>query len=259
LGSHETESPIDSGRQTPPPGQWIAGAKALAAFQADHYATGQSGKNQHHGSKAMTLKDVTSVCQQGAKHGLSHSFMFRPLGERYAVARVILFHESGESIFSEIGFSTDFKGARSQEQALGSAKTYYHKYMLSGLYGLANDDDDDGESAVRPNTAQAAKPVAKPVTTPKQQSAPPVPSPAQVEKAMNAVVNDGVEVEDPNAPITAEAKEMSLRILKSDPKAKAAFLAEFYPSKSKLIASDINTMAHAKFLDEHELETRLVH
>ena len=179
--------------------------------------------------------------------------MFRPLGERYAVARVTIFHESGESIFSEIGFSTDFKGARSQEQALGSAKTYYHKYMLSGLYGLANDDDDDGESAVRPNTAQAAKPVSKPVTTPKQQSAPPVPSPAQVEKAMNAVVDEAVDVTNLNAPITSEAKEMSLRILKSDPKAKAAFLAKFYPSKSKLIGSDINTMEHAKFLDAFEL------
>lgn len=249
LGLNEAESPVDSGRQTPAPGQWIEGAKALAAFQAEHSATGQSGKNQHHGSKAMTLKDVTSVCQHGAKHGLSHSFMFRPLGEHYATARVTVFHESGESIFSEIGFSTDFKGARSQEQALGSAKTYYHKYMLSGLYGLANDDDDDGESAVRSQAAQAAKPVAKPVATPKQQSAPPVPSPAQVEKAMNAVVSDGA----PDLPITSEAKANSLRILKSDPKAKAAFIAQFYPSKSHLVASDVKTMGHAQFLDEQEL------
>lgn len=248
MGLPETESPTNSGQSTPAPGQWIAGAKALAAFQAEHSATGQSGKNQHHGSKAMTLKDVTTVCQHGAKHGLSHSFMFRPLGEHYATARVTLFHESGESIFSEIGFSTDFKGARSQEQALGSAKTYYHKYMLSGLYGLANDDDDDGESAVRSQAAQASKPVAKPVATPKQQSAPPAASPAKVEEAMNAAVA--------GAAITPDAKANSLRILKKeDGKAKAAFLAKFYPSKSKLIGSDISTMEHAEFLDQFEMST----
>ncbi len=246
MGLHETESPIDSGRQAPLPGQWVEGAKALAAFQAEHSATGQSGKNQHHGSKAMTLKDVTSVCQHGAKHGLSHSFMFRPLGEHYATARVTVFHESGESIFSEIGFSTDFKGARSQEQALGSAKTYYHKYMLSGLYGLANDDDDDGESAVRSQAAQAPKPVAKPVATPKQQSAPPAASPAKVEAAMNAAVA--------GAAITPDQKEIALRILKKeDGKAKAAFMAKFYPSKSKLIGSDVNQLEHFNFLDAFEL------
>lgn len=246
MGLPETESPTNSGQSTPVPGQWIAGAKALAAFQAEHSATGQSGKNQHHGSKAMTLKDVTSVCQQGAQYGLSHSFMFRPLGEHYATARVTVFHESGESIFSEIGFSTDFKGARSQEQALGSAKTYYHKYMLSGLYGLANDDDDDGESAVRSQAAQAPKPVAKPVAAPKQQSQPaPVSSPTKVEEAMNAAIAD--------VGITPSAKDNALKTLKRDPKAKAAFLAKFYPSKSQLIVSDLKTMEHADFIEAFEI------
>ena len=214
---------------------WIKGAKAMAAFQAEHYATGQSGKNQHHGSKAMTLLDVTRVCQNGAKFGLSHCFTFRAVNQSYAVARVTVFHESGESIFSEIGFSTDFKGARSQEQALGSAKTYYHKYMLSGLYGLANDDDDDGEGAVRTAPAQVQTPV-KPLPVPV------VPTP----KADNG--------------LNGEQKANALRILKQeDGKAKAAFLAKFYPSKSKLIASDINSLEHAVFLDDFELNARLVH
>ena len=249
MGLPETESPTNSGQSTPVPGQWIAGAKALAAFQAEHFTTGQSGKNQHHGSKAMTLRDVTNVCRNGAQHGLSHSFMFRPFpGEHYATARVTVWHESGESIFSEIGFSTDFKGARSQEQALGSAKTYYHKYMLSGLYGLANDDDDDGESAVRSQAAQAPKPVAKPVATPKQQSAPPAASPAKVEEAMNAAVAD--------VAITPEQKDVALRIIKTaDGKAKAAFMAKFYPSKSKLIAADLKTLEHFNFLDAFEMST----
>jgi len=181
---------------------WMKGAKAMAAFQAEHYATGQSGKNQHHGSKAMTLVDVTRVCQNGAKFGLSHCFTFRAVNQSYAVA---------------------------------PAKTYYHKYMLSGLYGLANDDDDDGEAAVRTAPAQVQTPV-KPLPVPV------VPTP----KADNG--------------LNAEQKANALRILKQeDGKAKAAFLAKFYPSKSKLIASDINTLEHAVFLDDFELNARLVH
>ena len=222
---------------------WIKGAKAMASFQSEHYATGQSGKNQHHDSKAMTLVDVTRVCQNGAQFGLSHCFTFRAVNQSYAVARVTVFHESGESIFSEIGFSTDFKGARSREQALGSAKTYYHKYMLSGLYGLANDDDDDGEAAVRTTPAQ--------VQTPKPLPVAPLPKP---------VVPYVNTVPVPKAEITTAQTNNALRILKQeDGKAKTAFLAKFYPSKSKLIASDINTLEHAVFLDDFELNARLVH
>ena len=229
----------------PPVSCWIKGAKAMAAFQAKHFATGQSGKNQHHGSKAMTLVDVTRVCQNGAEFGLSHCFTFHAINQSYAIARVTVFHESGESIFSEIGFNPDFKGARSQEQALGSAKTYYHKYMLSGLYGLANDDDDDGEAAVRIAPAQVQAPV-KPLPVP----AVPTPKPAPYINTIPV----------PTEPLNRDQHDDALRILKQeDGKAKAAFLAKFYPSKTKLIASDINTLEHAVFLDDFDLNARLVH
>jgi hypothetical protein len=225
---------------TTPLGRWKEGAKALAAFQANHYATGQSGKNQHHGSKAMTLKDVTSVCKDGAQHGLSHSFMFRPLGENYAVARVTLWHESGESIFSEVGFSTEFKNARSQEQALGSAKTYYHKYMLSGLYGLANDDDndDDGEGTV--NQSASVKAPVKPPSPP--------PKPVTVPEPQSVVISD--------AGLSEDEKALCLAIVK-DPDTGAAvkqqFMAKFYPSAEKLFKNMITSKEHKAFLDEAQI------
>lgn len=219
------------------PGQWKAGAKALAAFQAEHFATGQSGKNQHHGSKAMTLKDVTSVCQGGAKHGLSHSFMFRPLGQNYATARVTVFHESGESIFSEVGFSTEFKNARSQEQALGSAKTYYHKYMLSGLYGLANDDDDDGEATVSASNSSRS-------STTKVSQEPPSPRPV--------VVSEPQQVAPTGGHLSADQHALCLAIIKDPDKGadmKKQFMAKFYPSVAKLTAPMINHKDHLTFLD----------
>ena len=227
---------------TTPPGQWKEGAKALAAFQANHYATGQSGKNQHHGSKAMTLKDVTSVCKDGAQYGLSHSFMFRPLGENYAVARVTLWHESGESIFSEVGFSTEFKNARSQEQALGSAKTYYHKYMLSGLYGLANDDDDDGEATV--NRSASVK-----ETAPKPPS--PKPTPVTVTKA------EPSPAATPDTPgLTPDEHALCLAIIKNPERGeaiKAQFKAKFYENADKLFPNMITSKEHKAFLDEAEI------
>ena len=227
---------------TTPPGQWKAGAKALAAFQANHYATGQSGKNQHHGSKAMTLKDVTSVCKDGAQYGLSHSFMFRPLGENYAVARVTVFHESGESIFSEVGFSTEFKNARSQEQALGSAKTYYHKYMLSGLYGLANDDDDDGEATV--NRAAPAK-----ESTPKPPSS--KPTPVTVTKA-----EPSPSATPESSGLTDDEHALCLTIIKNPergPAIKEKFKAKFYKNADKLFPNMITSKEHKAFLDAEEI------
>ena len=207
---------------SPPPGQWKAGAKAMAAFQTQHAATGASGKNQHHGSKAMTLKDVTTVCQKGAQHGLSHAFWFRPVNETYAIAGVTVYHESGESLSSEIGFNTEFKGARSREQALGSAKTYLHKYMLSGLYGLANDDadmDDDGENAV-------PAPGSVVVTEPKQQ-----PKPAA----------------NPNK-LTKEEHTQAINIIKSNDDAKAQFMAKFCPNADNLYPNMIELKEHLAFL-----------
>jgi len=266
LGSHETESPIDSGRQAPPPGQWIEGAKALAAFQTENTGIakgGLVGGGPRSGAKYATLTDILNICQRGAAHGLSHTAEPRALGENSVVYRVTLNHVSGESKYAELiipippeAFTDNYgkekrmtPGARFQE--LGGLITYSRKYLLQGLYGLYADDGMDPDADSYDYSQQAPKPVAKPIAAPKQQSAPPVPSPAKVEQAMNEAISEF----DPNAPITDAAKDNALRILKKDPAAKAAFLAEFYPSKSKLIAADINTMAHAKFLDNHELAT----
>ena len=202
------------------PSQWSKnGPKAMAKFQAKHTATGQSGKNQHHGSKAMTLKDVTTVCQAGAEFGLSHSFWFRAVSETYAIAGVTVYHESGESLSSEIGFNTEFKGARSREQALGSAKTYYHKYMLSGLYGLANDEDDDGEATVSTVSTSTTPP-------PKQDPEP---------------------VSNSNKLSDAE-KTKALGIIKGDASIKAEFKQKFFPNAENLFPNMIELREHLDFL-----------
>ncbi len=260
MGLPETESPIDSGRQAPAPGQWIEGAKALAAFQAENTGIakgGLVGGGPRSGAKYATLTDILNICKRGAAHGLSHTAEPRVLGENSVVYRVTLHHQSGESIYSELFipmppevFTDNYGkekrmqlGARFQE--LGGLITYSRKYLLQGLYGLYADDGMDPDADSYDDSKQAPKPVAKPVAAPKQQSAPPVASPAKVEEAMNAAIAD--------VDITPTAKDNALRILKKDPKAKAAFLAKFYPSKSQLIVSDIKTMEHADFVEAFEI------
>ena len=208
----------------------------MAKFQSEHYATGLSGKNQHAGSKAMTLKDVTDTCRKAAEHGLSHSFQFRLLGGgEHAVARCVVYHSSGEQIFSEVQFSTTFKGARSQEQALGSAKTYYHKYMLSGLYGLANsnedpvEDDGEGTVAVADLDKAAADLAASMDSTP----AP----------AAKKVSGDD---------LTSEEVDECKRIIKSSPDIKAAFKAEFFKEAPKLLLTMLKHKTHLDFLKQQE-------
>jgi hypothetical protein len=81
---------------------------------------------------------------------------------------VALWHESGENIASSYRLSS---GADPQQ--LGSELTYFRRYLLCGLIGIAPDDDDDGSQAARksptssPATStrsanyQATKPAAK--------------------------------------------------------------------------------------------------
>jgi len=202
------------------PSHWVKhGPKAMAQFQSTHVATGQSGKNQHHGSKAMTLKDVITVCQAGAALGLSHAFWFRSVSETYAIAGVTVYHESGEYLSSEIGFNTEFKGARSREQALGSAKTYYHKYMLSGLYGLANDEDDDGEATVSTASTSTTSP-------PKQDSKP----------ASNS------------NKLSESEKTKALDIIKGSASVKEEFKQKFFPNAEKLFPNMVELREHLDFL-----------
>ena len=269
LGSPETESPNDSGRQAPIPGQWLEGAKALAAFQAENTGVakgGLVGGGPRSGAKYATLTDILNICKRGAVHGLSHTAEPRVLGENSVVYRVTLHHQSGESIYSELFipmppevFTDNWGkekrmqlGARFQE--LGGLITYSRKYLLQGLYGLYADDGMDPDADSYDDSQQAHKPVAKPVVAPKQQSTPaPVPTPAKVEEAMQAAIASEGE-------LTPALKADALRIIKTpDGKAKAAFMAKFYPSKSKLISSDINTKEHCAFLDDFELSARLVH
>lgn len=217
------------------PAGWQAGAKALAAFQAKNYAAGKSGNAQ--GRSFSSLKDICKTIQGAAEFGLSHSETWRPLGIEAALLRVTLHHESGESIHSELPVDITQKNrSGSREQAQGSAMTYARRYLLLGIYGLANDDeDDDGEATV---DRASSKPEA--VALPKPQQTPVVVAPEVVSVAADQPLSDA-------------DRQSCVAVIKDPIKGheyKAAFMAKFYPSASKLTPQMLCTQEHLLFLSE---------
>jgi hypothetical protein len=120
-------------------------AKALAAFQAEHYSAKRGGSGNY--GTYVTLADALQAVQPATAHGLAHSQTLRYLSDTMMALCTTLMHESGESIRSELPIPIKFEGGRGNNmQQLGSALTYARRYGLLSIYGLAGDDDDDAES-----------------------------------------------------------------------------------------------------------------
>lgn len=230
---------------TTPPGQWKAGAKALHTFQQAAYAAGKSGKAQ--GRAFSSLKDICKTIKEASKDtGLSHSETWRALGTDHAVLTVTLHHESGESISSELPVDITQKNrSGSREQAQGSAMTYARRYLLLGIYGLANDDeDDDGEATTTASNSSRS-------STPKVSQEPPSPKPVPVEKSEQPAKPQPVE-------LTPAEKEAALKIIADDKEnnggeLKKKFMAKFYPEATKLFPNMIAFKEHLEFLDSAQI------
>ena len=215
---------------------WKAGAKALAQFQQATYAAGKTGKAQ--GRAFSSLKDIIKTIKDHSTDlGLSHAETWHPLGTDHATLRVTLYHESGESIYSELPVDITQKNrSGSREQAQGSAMTYARRYLLLGIYGLANDDeDDDGEAttgATNQVQAHTPKPAAKPVAVAKQQQPEPAPEPDK---------------------LSPEAHKKALDAIKANPDIKAQFKAKFYSGRDAIYKEDIYLPEHAEFIEQAAL------
>lgn len=156
--------------------------KALAKFQAQHSTTGQSGFNAHAKYNYATLGDVLATIQQAADLCVSQATTYQ---EPHTLLRTILMHTSGEYLVSDIILPEPKAEGRNWEQAWGSTLTYWRKYALLCITGLANEDDDaEGAAATPPKTA-ARKP-AQPKVVPLERSVKPAqadPVPAKQESA----------------------------------------------------------------------------
>ena len=226
----EPETSITQG-PSPQPGQVKELAKALHQFQQKVYAAGKTGKAQ--GRAFSSLKDIVKTIQDNSKEtGLSHAETWHPLGNDHAVLRVTLYHSSGESIRSELPVDITQKNrSGSREQAQGSAMTYARRYLLLGIYGLANDDEDDDGDSTTSNGATADLDKAA----------------ADLAAAMDSTPAPAAKKASGDQ-LTSEEVDECKQIIKSSPDIKAVFIAEFFRGHKTVPVSGLKFKAQLDFL-----------
>ena len=220
---------------SPQPGQVKDLAKALHQFQQKVYAAGKTGKAQ--GRAFSSLKDIVKTIKDNSTGtGLSHAETWHPLGNDHAVLRVTLYHSSGESIRSELPVDITQKNrSGSREQAQGSAMTYARRYLLLGIYGLANDDEDDDGDSTTSNGATADLDKAA----------------ADLAAAMDSTPAPAAKKVSGDQ-LTSEQVNECKQIIKSSPDIKAAFIAEFFPGHKTVPVSGLKFKAQLDFLKQQE-------
>lgn len=130
---------------------------ALAKAQSEMRVAGKDSNNPFFKSKYADLASVVAASRPHlAKNGLSviqQITIDNNDGKRLLVT--ILGHSSGQYISSRVGLNP----IKEDMQSLGSAITYMRRYAYASLVGVvADDEDDDGEVAMRPSRSHLPAP-----------------------------------------------------------------------------------------------------
>lgn len=117
-----------------------------------------------------TLKDVIACTRPHlAKHGIA-VLQFPFPGDRYVTIRTMLAHKSGQWLANDLSATIPMP----DPQAVGSAITYLRRYAQKAILNVAADDeDDDGATASRPDEGAEDSP--RPAQRRSAQPAPPSP------------------------------------------------------------------------------------
>lgn len=115
---------------------------ALSKAQGLFSSTKKSKTNPHLKSKYSTIEDVIKVIKKPiADNGLSYS-QFPITESGFVGVETIIMHNSGEFISEKFLLPV----IKQDPQGYGSAISYAKRYALQSAFGVASDDDDDGES-----------------------------------------------------------------------------------------------------------------
>ncbi len=143
--------------------------KALCAFQKTMQNVAKTERAQVQsakGSFSYTYADIAGVIEAIreplAAHGLCHLQLVTNIDGQPALT-TILGHESGASVEATVPLRGD---NLNDPQKFGGIVTYYRRYALLGILGLAT-EDDDGQLASQPRQQQQQPRQAPP---PRQQS-----------------------------------------------------------------------------------------
>ena len=131
-------------------------ASALAKAQIEMDVARKSKNNPFFKSKYADLATVIEACRSAlGAHDICFAQTTQFIGNRMVLVTRLI-HKSGQWIKSEMPLPETTK-----PQDLGSCLTYFRRYSLLGITGLAVDDDDDGnkaqEQAAKEEKKQSAK------------------------------------------------------------------------------------------------------
>jgi hypothetical protein len=116
---------------------------ALSKAQGKIQAAAKDKANPFFKSKYADLASVWDACRYPlSENGLAVIQIPQNKPEGLFLVS-ILGHSSGQWIQGEV----EIPIAKKDPQSIGSAITYFRRYVLSSLVGVAPDDDDDGEKA----------------------------------------------------------------------------------------------------------------
>ena len=132
-------------------------AAYVAAF-AELEAATKTASNPHFKSKYADLPTVIDAIKPHlSKHGLAFMQMPKP-SEGGVSIETILIHSSGDKLSMGVLF---VPANRHDAHGFGSALSYARRYSLMTCFGLPQEDqeDDDGNAAVKSQQAAPAKPI----------------------------------------------------------------------------------------------------
>lgn len=124
-----------------------------------------SKSKQAYGYKYATLDSLIDMLRGVLpKHGLWFIQMPTRIDDK-SVLTTKVFHVSGQWLEDSIEMTdTELSGKTNDTQKLGASITYFRRYALSSIFGVAADEDIDGNL----NNAKPAQPQSKPVAQPQQ-------------------------------------------------------------------------------------------
>ena len=123
-------------------------AVALCKAQSELDKAKKSSTNPHFRSKFANLESVIDASREAlTKNGLSTAQLVGSNNGGQTTLTTILMHSSGEYLESTVVLATTKTGP----QEIGSCLTYYKRYCLTAIIGLADTDDDAESTEGRPN------------------------------------------------------------------------------------------------------------
>lgn len=120
-------------------------SKAMAEFQKAVKQPAKDADNSYFGSKYVPLESVVkAVMETGSPLGISF-MQYTQVNENGDLGLcTVVMHSSGEYMeFPPLPIRPE----NNRPQATGSAITYARRYSLSSIFGIASEEDDDGNEA----------------------------------------------------------------------------------------------------------------